>query len=540
LNLQLKGVGKNLAEIGSIVGGKLPATDEYKVQGRLTGSAKALSLQAAQGNARRGNLKLSLQGGVKDLIRLTGMDLKLKGSGKDLAKVGPIIGEKLPTTDNFAVQGRLMGSTKALSLRESMGRASRAGLSVAFDGEITDVLAPMGINISLKASGKELAAIGPLVGSELPKIGPFDVRGHLIGSAKLLLLKEFSAIVDKSDFKGLAKVEFLKRPKITIRLESSVIDFTALMKSLEKDEQKTASKDKPKRRLFSDDPMALDALQKVDADIVLKAKKIQAKDAHLKLGHLTLKLEDSDFKIDKFEATYKQTKISGKLQIKHGSPTWVATNLLVQNFDLGGLLKETGVNDQVQATVDIAAHLKSQGDSVHSLMANLDGAIGAVMGAGYLIEYLDVLSVDLSDKVFNIWGRPKNADQIKCAVVRFDIKSGVATSRAFVFNTRAGILSGNGNINLGTEQINFLLVPTPENPGLGFSTKLRVSGTIMDAKVSPDHLALLEKGALALSSLVVGPLGLLAPFVHLGALKAHPCEIQSIRQLGLQSPSPKW
>jgi hypothetical protein len=129
--------------------------------------------------------------------------------------------------------------------------------------------------------------------------------------------------------------------------------------------------------------------------------------------------------------------------------------------------------------------------------------------------------------------------QIKCAVVQFDIESGVATSQAFVFNTRAGILSGNRNINLGTEQINFLLVPTSEHPELGFSTKLRVSGTIMDAKVSADHLALLEKAALGLSSIEVGPLGLLAPFVHLGALKAHPCEIKSIGQMGLQSPSPK-
>jgi len=49
----------------------------------------------------------------------------------------------------------------------------------------------------------------------------------------------------------------------------------------------------------------------------------------------------------------------------------------------------------------------------------------------------------------------------------------------------------------------------------------------------------LEKGASALSSLVVGPLGLPAPFVHLGALNAHPCKIQSIGQLGLLSLVPK-
>jgi len=345
--------------------------------------------------------------------------------------------------------------------------------------------------------------------------------------------------VDKSDFSGRAKFEFGKRPKINIRLESSVIDFTALMRSIEQDEQKTADKDPKKRRYFSDNPLPLDFLKKVDADIVLKAKNIHAKDARFKFGHLTLKLEDSDFSIDKLEATYKEAKISGSLQINAGAPSQVAANFLIQNFNLGDFLKETGKSDQVRAIVDIAAHGKSKGDSVHSLMASLNGAIGAVMGEGYLTKYLDMLSVDLSAKVIPFWRPPKTVDQIKCAVVHFDIKSGVAASQAFMFNTRAGILAGGGKINLDNEQINFLLVPTPEHPDLSLSTKLRVSGTLMDARVRPDNLALLEKGASTLSTLAIGPLGLLAPFVHLGAHKAHPCKVQSIGQLGIQTPANK-
>ena len=153
-------------------------------------------------------------------------------------------------------------------------------------------------------------------------------------------------------------------------------------------------------------------------------------------------------------------------------------------------------------------------------------------------SYLDMLSVDLSSKIFDLWGSPKDVKQIQCAVVQFDIKSGVAASQAFVFNTRAGILEGEGEINLGTEKIDFLLVPTPRDPGLlEFGTNLRVGGTILAAKVSPDKLSVLKKGALGLSSLVIGPLGLLAPFVHLGVHNPHPCNIESIGQLGLQSPA---
>ena len=540
MDLQSRLTGKNLEEFGDIIGEKLPATDEFEIQGRLVGSAKTLSLQEAGGRANRGSLRLALKGKVKDLTDLSGMDLRLQGSGKDLAAIGTITGKKLPASDKFTVQGRLMGSTKALSLLEAAGSASRGSLNLTVSGAIKELLALEGINVKLKASGKELAEIGPLLGTDLPELGSFDVSGQLSGSTKTISLNDLSAMVDKSDFNGQAKVAFLKRPNITLHLQSSVIDFTALMKSLEKDEGKTTNKFEPKHRLFSDDPLPFEALKKVDADIRIEARNVHVKDARLKFGLLSLKLDDGEFSINKLEATYKDTKISGNFQLNSGSSTRVATRFLVQNLDLGGLLRESGINDQIRATVDLAAHLNGRGDSVHSLVANLDGEIGAVMGEGYLTKYLDLISFNLSQKVVNFWGRPKDIDQIKCAVVQFDIKSGVAASQAFVFDTRAGLLTGEGEINLGTEKVDFLLVPKPKHPGLiEFSTKLRVGGTILDAKVSPAKLALVETGVRALGSLVTGPLRLLAPFVHLGAHEKHPCEIQSIGQLGLQSPAPE-
>jgi uncharacterized protein involved in outer membrane biogenesis len=539
MNLQSRLTGKNLEEFGGIIGEKLPATDEFEVQGRLTGSAKTLSLQEAGGRANRGSLRLALKGKIKDVNDLNGIDLRLQGSGKDLAEIGTITGKKFPASDKFTVQGRLMGSTKALSLLEAAGSASRGSLNLTVNGAIKELLALEGINIKLKASGKELADIGPLFGADVdvPELGSFDVSGRLSGSARTITLKDLSAMVDKSDFTGQAKVAFRKRAQITVHLQSSVIDFTALMKSLEQDDEKTTKEYKQTHRLFSDDPLPFDVLKKVDADIRIEARNVHVKDARLKFGLLSLKLDDGALRINKLEATYKDTKISGNLQLTSGSSTRVATRFLVQNLDLGGFFRESGINDQIQAIVDLAAHLNGRGDSVHSLVANLDGEIGAVMGEGYLTKYLDLISFNLSQKVVNFWGRPKDIDQIKCAVVQFDIKSGVAASQAFVFDTRAGILTGEGEINLGTEKVDFLLVPKPKHPGLiEFSTKLRVRGTILDAKVSPAKLALVETGVRALGSLVTGPLRLLTPFVHLGAHEKHPCEIQSIGQLGLQRP----
>jgi uncharacterized protein involved in outer membrane biogenesis len=496
----------------------------------LAGSVKTLSLKQADGKAKWRSVSLALKGEIKNLLDLGGLDLHFQGSGKDLAEIGPITGLKLPPTDEFELQGRLTGSGRALSLKEARGQARCGSLSLETTGAIKDLAALEGMNLKLKAGGKELAEIGPLVGTTLPELGRFDFSGHLSGSAQSFSLGDLTAVVDQSDFKGRAKVEVRKRPKITLVLDSSLLDMTALLKNLGKDEKKVGpAPGGLEGRLFSKDPLPLDVLKQVDADISLNAKNVRARDANFEFGRLILTLENGDLNVDTLKASYKQTQISGNFHLFPESPPRVVAKFLVQDFDLGGLLRELRLSEEVRSHLDIAVDVKSRGGSLHDLMAGLDGSVGAVMGQGYLTRYLDLLSVGLTQKVFHFWGRHSKGGEIRCAVVQFDVNSGIATSKAFVFDTEAGVLTGEGHINLATEQVNFLLVPEPRHPSFtNFWTKLRVSGPIMDPKVRPDMLSLLTKGAKALSALAIGPLGLLAPFVNLGAYKAHPCNVYSI------------
>jgi uncharacterized protein involved in outer membrane biogenesis len=532
VDLRLKGTGKDLAQAGSIIGRKLPSTDDFELEGRLTGSGRALALKDIRGRARRGSLSLTVDGVIGDVPDLRDMYLWMKGAGGDLAQAGSMIGQKLPPTDAFALQGYLTGSAKVLSLQDFRGRARRGSLNLEVSGAVKDLPALKGMDLGLKADGKQLAEIGPLVGAILPELGPFDFSAHLRGSARSFSLGDLTAVVDRSDFNGRAGVEFLRRPKITLVLESSLLDMTVLLKNLKPEEKEPGpAPGGIEGRLFSTKPLPLDFLKQVDADVTLNAKNIRARNANFEFGRLILTLENGDLNVDTLKATYKQTRISGNFHLYPESPPRVAAKFLVQDFDLGGLLRELRISDQVRSHLDIAVDVNSRGRSPRDLMAALDGSVGAVMGKGYLTHYLDLLSVGLTGKVVRFWGRHKRTGEIKCAVVEFEIKNGVADSRAFVFDTEAGVLTGEGDINLATEQVNFLLVPEPRYPSLmNFWTKLRISGPILDPKVRPDTLALLSKGAKALSALVIGPLGLLAPFVNLGAHKAHPCSVYSIGQ----------
>ena len=320
LDMQVRAAGRDLAEVGPMIGVTLPATDDFAAEGRLEGSAKALGLKAAQGRAKRGRLNLAIDGRIRNVLTMDGMDLNVQGRGRNLENVGKMIAMALPATDEFEVRGRLAGSAKSLSFRQARASATRGGLKLDVSGGIEELFADQALHLKVQAVGTELAEIGPLVGAALPALGPFEINANLAGSPKAISLSDVSAIVDKSDFKGQLEMAFHKRPKITVRLDSSVIDFSRLMNPIDKQAQKTADNPSPQRHLLPDDPLPFDVLKKVDADIRIRARNIHARDARLEFGQLVLNLENGDFSIDELEASYKKTKISGHLAIHDEVP----------------------------------------------------------------------------------------------------------------------------------------------------------------------------------------------------------------------------
>ena len=280
IQLVLKGSGNDLAELGSVFGETLPQTGPFEISGKLTGSAKALALSEAQGTIRHESIKVSLAGRVDELLTLKGISLDVKGAGKNLGELRSLLGDKLPDTGPFAVAGRLTGSTQALAVGKLRATLSQGDSQLAVSGKVGDVLQLTGIDLDVEGSGNNLGELGSLFDTQLPDPGPFHIKGQLSGSDKLLDLKNFSASVDQSDFAGWAKVEFGKRPRVTLRLKSALVDFTRIMEQVqgEKAAEKVKAGD-TRQALFSDEPLPFEVLDAVDADIVFSARNIKARDA---------------------------------------------------------------------------------------------------------------------------------------------------------------------------------------------------------------------------------------------------------------------
>jgi hypothetical protein len=143
---------------------------------------------------------------------------------------------------------------------------------------------------------------------------------------------------------------------------------------------------------------------------------------------------------------------------------------------------------------------------------------------------LDLLAQDLTSQVLPFWGHHKRAGELECGVIEFSIAKGIATSKTFLLDTHLGHYKAEGHTNLGTEKINFLLIPKPKKLTLiNLSTKLRVTGSISQPKVSPTVVGLVETVAEDIFTFTLGPLGLLIPFERMGAQKMHPCDMQKLK-----------
>jgi hypothetical protein len=94
--------------------------------------------------------------------------------------------------------------------------------------------------------------------------------------------------------------------------------------------------------------------------------------------------------------------------------------------------------------------------------------------------------------------------EIHCAVSRFTIVNGIATSDTLVFDASNLSGRGSGTINLGSEGLNLLIHPETKQPALAsLAVPVRIGGTLANPQATPD----LAQGVLETPKNVLGTVG---------------------------------
>lgn len=386
-----------------------------------------------------------------------------------------------------------------------------AGVKAAVDGHVVNPRAPKEFDFKATLAGDSVSALLP-PGQNMPAVGPLKAAFRIKGQGRTYAIENLEAGIGQSDFAGSARIAFAPPvADVTATLHSRRVDLKAWLPPGAKAEKPSAKGG----RVFPDDPLPLDALRIVNADVKHRVETavlpngltVREVDAHLTLkdGRLALPIA--------LVAAGGRIKADASIDGAR-APIRMALRLAGDNVDWGRLLADLGMAETVwdskaEATVD----LRGAGNSVRALMASLEGDAKIVLGPGRIgNKYIDLAGGDAVTQIltaFNPFAKSDEFTALRCAVARFKIAGGVAEARdGIAIETGKMTVAGGGRADLGAETLNFAFKPEArEGFGIGLGNlvgRVRIEGTFAEPTYGLDPLAAVTGTVGAVTGAVTG------------------------------------
>jgi len=330
-------------------------------------------------------------------------------------------------------------------------------------------------------------------GINIPDL-PVSVNAQMNVSPGRFDVKNLKLNIGLNDLSGEVVVNTSKdKPVITATLSSQLLDIDSLLpwakkQSNENKQDARQEKTQTNNKLFSTEAFpSLDALNYINATVGYKLKKLTVNNQNIKNISLKLNLDSGELHIKPLTMNLTEGTMRVELKLSEEEQLHFQTEIEIKKLDYGRLLAMTGVEGFAKGKLDAEIQLRGMGNSVSELMAELNGVVRVTAEDGQLnAQALRLLSKDIwslipfTDKS----GRQK----IRCAVVHFNINSGIAKTHALVIDT--GIVSalGSGKVNLATETLSLYIAPRSKRTSVMklALVPFNVDGALTSPSITPD------------------------------------------------------
>ena len=453
--------------------------------------------------------------------------LEKSGAPQDYAfalKVkGQYHGQKLEGSGKIGGLLALQDATKPFPLQ---AQVKIADTSVELAGILTDPLNLGALDLRLKLAGTSLGNLYPLTGVILPDTSPYSTDGHLIAklhepSGAVFRYEAFNGKIGESDIHGsLTYVASQPRPKLSGSLLSEQLLFADLAPligadSNAKQQARGGDSKQPADKVLPVEEFKTERWRAMDADVEFTGKRIIHSErlpindlfTHLVLTDGVLSLEPLRFGVagGNLEA---QIRLNGRTEPLEGQ-----AKLTARKFKLKQLFPTFEPMKTSFGELNGDADISGRGNSVAKLLGSANGTLKMLINDGAISrELMELAGLNVGNYVVGKIFGDKEV-KINCAAADFDIKTGLATTRLFVFDTENAIVYIDGTVNMATEQLDLTI--TPESKGwrlISLRSPLYVRGKFIkpDAGVKAVPLMLRGAGMVALGVIAAPAAGLLA------------------------------
>jgi uncharacterized protein involved in outer membrane biogenesis len=457
-------------------------------------------------------------------------------------------GEPLELEGAFGSIAALTGAARPWPLNMT---AKAFGATVTLDGTIKDVFAQRGIDLKFVVKGNDLATIEKALAKSLPLRGPFDISGRLSDPApKTYRISDLKAALGDSDLAGTVEVQVAgQRPTLTAALTSQKLDVRSMLpepggsgpaKSAEKPASESEKARAKQDKVFPDEPLPLDTLRQVNADVKIQAGQVLLPKIALNNLSVSMNLKDGNLEVKPFKALMAGGTVDAQLDLQgQGKVAVLGAAVKIEQLDVGRMLKDLKGIESMEGRLDADINVKGRGSSIAGLMGSLDGKSVLVMGKGKIdSKYIDLLGGSFGSGLIKLLGVTPGSGftAVNCLVSGFNIKDGHADTTALVLDTDQMSVVGDGEINLKNETLNLALNPSPKG-GIGTGTTgkvtaslgeiakaFRLNGTLAHPSLGIDTTqAAVTLGKMVGGTVLMGPIGLAAPLISEGQTNQNLC-----------------
>ena len=380
---------------------------------------------------------------------------------------------------------------------------------IGLHGLVAKPMEGKGLDLEINFNVASLSKLSKLAETELPALGPISLIGKVSDGKDSYSIKGMKLQAGKTDLSGDLTANLAgKRPALAANLSSNSIDLVELSGG-----ETVAKKEAKKERVFSPDPLPLEGLKSVNANVTINAKQIKTSSLILTKTKIVLTLKNGNLSIKPLSTLVAGGSLNGNIGLNaSGKTAKMVTDISIKGLELSQLEYYKG--KLTGGKTDVTIKVKGSGNSVSQIMAGLNGKLLAKIGKGELKESTTkAASTDLFS-MLNPSGT-REGTLVECGVVNFNIKDGIATAdKGIAVDSNKMNVIGSGTIDLKTEKLDIGITPQAQE-GAGVSVGqlaelVRLRGTLANPKAGVDTMAALKAGAGAGAAVATGGLSILA------------------------------
>ena len=466
---------------------------------------------------------------VKDAASETDVEVQIASQpgeekwGMKIAASGQVRGVDLDMSGDSGGLLTLMDEVKPYPIRLK-GTLGESKMSA--EGTLTGLATVQDVDVDMTLQGSNMAPLGDVLKLSLPHTKPYMLTGRLERRGPEFRFIRTRGTVGSSDLGGdfVVRTDGAK-PSLTANLTSKNLDIADLGGLFGTRPGKNEQTHAPGKVLPSE-PINLERLNRANAKMRLVATHFQQGDKFpLDNLDMTLDLQDGVLSLD--PVLFGVADGSVKTRVKVDARQKAVKTDLDTSFTklhLNRLVPGTEKIDSSFGAVDGRLKLAGTGSSPAAMLGTSNGRLDMHSNGGQMSKLmLKFASADIAN-IVRLWIGGDEQAQLRCAVMSFSVKGGVAESNVLVVDTDSTLIGGAGKINLKDESLDLALVPvSKEASPLSLQGPITVRGTFAKPAFGLDKPTLVRKIGSAILLGIINPLAAIVPVIQTGSDKDAPC-----------------